>query len=110
MQSSTGSLVKNYRRWSRKRRFGLWIPPRISLTVEQQWKKRGTNHLTGVTAFTASSSDSPEDSRVSELEDIDLHHGWYSSNPPYTIIEVIGATLSERIKAELALYGFNDFS
>jgi hypothetical protein len=42
---------------------------------------------------------------VSELDKIDVHHGSHSANPPYTILEVLGAPLSDRIKAELSPYG-----
>jgi len=43
---------------------------------------------------------------VSELDKIDVHRGSHSANPPYTIPEVLGAPLSDRIKAELSQYGF----
>jgi hypothetical protein len=46
---------------------------------------------------------------VSELDKIDLHHGSYSANPPYAILEVLGAPLSDRIKAQLSQYGFDEF-
>ena len=35
--------------------------------------------------------------------------GSYSADPPYTILEVLGILLSDRIKAELSQYGFNEF-
>jgi hypothetical protein len=43
---------------------------------------------------------------MSELDKIDVHRGSHSANPPYTIPEVLGAPLSDRIKAELSQYGF----
>jgi hypothetical protein len=46
---------------------------------------------------------------VSQLDTIELHHGFYSANPPYTIFEVFGAFLNDKIKAELSEYGFNEF-
>ena len=46
---------------------------------------------------------------MSELDTIDLHHGPHSANPPYTVLEVFGTTLNDRIKAELSQYGFDKF-
>jgi hypothetical protein len=90
----------------------VWIvdtPPNASV-AQRLWKKRNQeNHLTGITTFRDSVSSSPEDLLISELDTIDLHHGSYSSDPPYTILEVLGVPLSERIKAELSEYGFNEF-
>lgn len=67
------------------------------------------NHLTGITTFKDSESASTEDLLVSELDTIELHHGFHSANPPYTVLEIFGTPLSERIKAELSRYGFNEF-
>jgi hypothetical protein len=78
--------------------------------AEQLWKDHPQkNHLTGITTFKDWESASTEELLVSELDTIDLHHGPHSANPPYTILEVFGAPLSERIKAELLQYGFNEF-
>jgi hypothetical protein len=52
---------------------------------------------------------SAEDLLVSVLDAIDLHHGSYSAIPPYAIIEVLGASLSNSIKTELSQYGFDEF-
>lgn len=65
--------------------------------------------LDGVTTFKVDGDCSPEDGLIGELGTIDLHHGIYSANPPYTIIEVIGANISERIKEEFSRFGFDQF-
>ena len=44
------------------------------------------------------------------LSTIDLHHGFYSAKPPYSELEVIGASISEQITAALREYGFDTFS
>ena len=44
-----------------------------------------------------------------ELGTIDLHHGSYSSDPPYSRLEVIGVPVSEKIKLAMAEYGFAEF-
>lgn len=66
------------------------------------------SHLDGVTTFKAGEY-SPEDALINELNTIELHHSSYSADPPYTVLEVIGAVVSERIKAELSLFGFVEF-
>jgi hypothetical protein len=90
----------------------VWIvntPPNRAV-AQRLWKERNRrDHLTGITTFNDLESSSPEDLLVSELDTIDLHHGSHSANPPYTILEVLGAPLSDRIKAELSQYGFDEF-
>jgi len=67
------------------------------------------SHLNGVTTFKASDDCSPEDALINELSTIDLHHGSDSADPAYTELEVIGTTISNKVKAELSQFGFNDF-
>ena len=91
----------------------VWIVnTTLNRTAAQQlWKERKhEDHLRGVTTFEGSESSSPEDLLVSQIDTIDLHHGIYSASPPYTILEVLGAALSDRIKAELSKFGFTEFS
>ena len=67
------------------------------------------SHLEGVTTFKFLEDSSPEDILVNELAQIDLHHGVHSANPPYTVIEVIGAGISDKVKESLSEFGFNHF-
>ena len=67
------------------------------------------SHLEGVTTFKMGDGSSPQDAFINELDTIDLHHGTYSADPPYTVLEVIGTPISERIKAELSRFGFDEF-
>jgi hypothetical protein len=67
------------------------------------------NHLNGVTTFRFGTESSPEDILINELDTIDLHHGTYSANPPYTVIEAIGTSISEKLKSKLSEFGFNQF-
>jgi hypothetical protein len=46
---------------------------------------------------------------VSAPDKIDLPHGSHSANPPYTILEVLGEPLRDRVIAELSQYGFDEF-
>jgi hypothetical protein len=90
----------------------IWIvntPPNRAV-AERLWKERNQQgHLEGITTFNDSKASSAEDLLVSELNTIDLHQGAYSASPPYTILEVLGAPLSDRIKTELSGYGFDEF-
>ena len=91
----------------------VWIvdTPINKPVAQLLWKERPQlNHLTGITTYTYSETASPEDNFLKELDMIDLHHGQYSANPPYTIIEVFGTPLSDKIKLLLAEYGFHQFS
>jgi hypothetical protein len=90
----------------------VWIvdTPTNKIVAQRLWKERpNDNSLTGITTFNDSESASPEDLVIWHLDVIDLHHGRNSADPPYTIIEVCGARLTDRIKAELSEYGFNEF-
>lgn len=77
--------------------------------VQKVWAERsGVSHLEGVTTFD-SSAKPPEDALIGVLDAVDLHHGIYSADPPYTALEVIGASATDKVKAEMAEYGFNSF-
>jgi hypothetical protein len=90
----------------------VWIVDTpLNTASAQRLRKERTlgDHLTGITTFKGSESLSAEDLLVSQLDAIDLHHGTYSASPPYTILEVLGVRLCDRIKAELSEFGFNEF-
>jgi hypothetical protein len=80
-------------------------------TVAQQIRAANPSrsHLDGVTTFKFGETSSSEDILINELDAIDLHHGVYSANPPYTVLEVIGTGITARLKAELSDFGFDDF-
>jgi hypothetical protein len=44
-----------------------------------------------------------------QLDTIELHHGPYSANPAYSVIEVLGTQLTSTAKNGLAEYGFDQF-
>lgn len=67
------------------------------------------DHLTGITTFVASESARPEEIALSILDTVDLHHGPHSANPPYTMIEILGANLNDELRTELKEYGFSSF-
>jgi hypothetical protein len=67
------------------------------------------SHLDGVTTFKTKSDSSSEEVLINELDTIDDHHGIYSANPPYTVVEVIGTSISDRLKSKFSQFGFNQF-
>jgi hypothetical protein len=87
----------------------VWIggTPIDKSVVQRLWNERpDESHLTGVTAFNDLNSLCPEEMLLSHLDAIELHHGVYSANPGYTILEVFGAELLIRRRA----YGPNTAS
>jgi hypothetical protein len=89
----------------------VWIvdTPANKPVAQLLWRDRKGTHLTGITTFNDSDSSSSEDLFADQLDTIDLHHGSYSADPPYTQLEVLGAPLTERIRTALSEYGFNEF-
>ena len=90
----------------------VWIvdTPSNKPVAQRLWKERpNESHLTGITTFNDMESSSPEELLIAELDSIDLHHGVYSADPPYAVIEVLGARLTDSAKHALAAYGFNEF-
>jgi hypothetical protein len=90
----------------------VWIvdTPLNREAAQRFWAARKQNsHLDGVTAFKTDDNCSSEDALINELDAIDLHHGVYSADPPYTVIEVVGARVTERLRNELSQFGFNEF-
>jgi hypothetical protein len=67
--------------------------------------RKGQDHLTGITTFRDSPDCSPEELAATLLPVIDLHHGEYSSVPPYDALHVIGARKSVELLAAAAAFG-----
>ncbi len=90
----------------------VWIvdSPVNRKIVEGLWAQLPTqSHLDGVTLFKAAESDSPEEMLIENLDAIDLHHGFYSADPPCTILEVVGARLTAGVESALRELGFDSF-
>lgn len=69
----------------------MWIvdTPSNKPVAQRLWKDRpNESHLTGITTFNDVEFSSPEELLIGELASIDLHHGAYSADPPYTVIDV----------------------
>lgn len=70
-------------------------------------ERQGQSHLDGITSFCGGpDSMPPEDCLLALVDTIDLHHGEYSHDPPYSVLHVIGVKWSEHIRSELEAFGF----
>lgn len=90
----------------------VWIvdSPTNKPVVQRSLSERpNESHLTGITAFTNLDGLSPEDMLLRKLDTIELHHGPYSANPAYSVIEVLGTQLTAAAKNRLSEYGFDEF-
>jgi len=89
----------------------VWIvdTPLNRIAVQKVAVHPSHGHSEGITTFKSDDACSSEDTLINELDTIDLHHGSYSADPPYTVLDVIGAVLSERLRTELSQFGFDDF-
>jgi hypothetical protein len=93
-------------------RGAIWVVhSELNRTVAQEiWRQNPSEtHLVSVTVFKSFEGCSTEDSLINELDTIDLHHGQYSADPPYTVLEVIGTPLTEKIKVKMSHFGFDHF-
>jgi hypothetical protein len=89
-----------------------WIvdTPDNHAVIQSIWREReGQNVLEGIASFPFDASAGHEDWLIAELGVIDLHHGEFSHNPPYSILNVIGVQWSERIQRELNSLGFDKY-
>ena len=90
----------------------VWVidTPANQTAASQYWAQNPNSEIeTGITTFKSSENESPWESCLNMLETIDLHHGEYSSNPPYSVLEVIGAPLTEELKSAIEGLGFRSF-
>ena len=62
----------------------------------------------GLTLFNGSAT--PEESFLSILDSVELHHGEYSHDPPLSVIEVLGVDATKAIHDALAELGFTEVS
>jgi hypothetical protein len=83
-------------------RMPVWIvdtPP--NLAAVDQWRPHpAQSEAEGVTTFKVDPKETAEAWCADILYMVDLHHGEYSHDPPYSAIEVIGA-LDERLERRL---------
>lgn len=89
----------------------MWIvdTPANRAAAERAWKEQpGESHQNGIT-ISKDAECTREELFLSMLVAIDIHHGRYSHDPPYTALQVYGASLTDAVRAELRDYGFDEF-
>jgi hypothetical protein len=90
----------------------VWIidTPANRIIAEKYWQDNPEHKLgMGITTFQVNDNETMEEACLRILDAIDLHHGEYSSDPPYSALEVIGLPISEQIKSALEGIGFEAF-
>jgi hypothetical protein len=91
----------------------VWIvdTPTNQASAQNLWAEFPTrNHLDGITVFDTSADRAPEQMLMDQMDTIDLHHGVYSADPPYTAIRVIGSKLTPEGRQFLETFGFDSFT
>jgi hypothetical protein len=91
------------------RRMPVWVAdtPENRSVTEELWKQyREAGSATELSIFKVNEDMSLEESCLSILNTIDLHHGEYSSDPPYDMLEVIGIAATPNIRNALSALGF----
>ncbi len=76
--------------------------------IRSLWQeRRGMYSIEGVTSFSFDPDAQPEDWLITELPVIDMHHGEFAHDPPWSILNIVGVRWSERIQQELSGFGFD---
>jgi hypothetical protein len=90
-------------------RMPVWIvdTPMNRAASEKHW---ASGPQLQVTTFPIDSRLTAETWLVNVLSAIDLHHGEYSRDPPYSAVEVFGASLTPAIKTTLGQFGLVNFA
>ena len=80
---------------------GLQTLRSITPLTRKSGENATLNLLVGLSSFKVDRTAQPQDWLISELETIELHHGEFSHDPPWSRINVIGTKWTERIHKEL---------
>ena len=91
----------------------VWVvdTPPNRLAVEVVWKRGDgqTSLHKGATIFRDMEGQNLEVKCEDCLSQIELHHGKYSQQPPYSALEVFGLVLSDTLQELFQRYGFTQF-
>src|SRR3954463_12317750 len=58
------------------------------------WAERPKDYRDGITTSVADADSVPESELIRILDTVDEHHGEYSAEPPYSLLDVIGCSPS----------------
>lgn len=90
----------------------VWVvdTPANRAAASEYWAQNpGHKVEAGITTFKYSEGASRLGAYLGILATVDLHHGTYSSNPPYSELEVIGVPLTDEAKSATRDLGFMRF-
>ena len=76
----------------------------VAERLRREWAP--DSHLDGVTTFTPSVPGVRERELLGILETVDLHHGQYSADPPYSEVEVYGVGWTHAVEGAFRGLGF----
>jgi hypothetical protein len=79
--------------------------------IDARWEEaEEKSHIIGLTSFRDSPQLSPADLAASVVEQIEMHHGVYSHEPPFSRLTVIGAVVAPTLMSNLEEIGFRFIS
>ena len=90
----------------------VWVidTPVNRAAASEYWAQNPTDEPEwGITTFNFSANESRFESCLNILETVDLHHGPYSCDPPYSVLDVIGVPFTDEAKAAIEDLGFETF-
>lgn len=95
-------------------RFHVWVcdTPVNRTAAEKAWESISPGAVwneAGATIFKVSENDNPEDMVLDRLTDVDLHHGEYSHDPAWSVIEVYGSKPTAALRQALQEFGVDKF-
>jgi hypothetical protein len=77
-----------------------------SVTHRLRKERPAKTHLDGITTFRGGSASGPDEVLINEFSTIDLHHGPYSADPPYSELEIYGVSATPVVRSALEHIGF----
>ncbi len=90
----------------------VWVidTPANRVAASEYWGQNPRHKVgSGITTFKSSENASRLEACLGILGMIDLHHGEYSSNSPFSVLEVVGLRLTDEAKSAVAAFGFGSF-
>ena len=90
----------------------IWIvaSPANNPYIAEAWSQGHADHLVGVTKLNHDPASRAEDHFLDDLSTIDLHHGPYSTDTPYTALEVLGLRMTDQFRQALSQLGFDQIN
>ena len=90
----------------------VWVidTPENRVAASGHWAQRPEHKVEyGVTTFKSSGDATRLEMCLGILGTIGLHHGEYASNPPYSVLEVVGLPLTDEAQSAVEDFGFRSF-